>query len=90
MIIPKYQYYADELRPLIKGDGVIGEANRALNEFIDAADILPADANERLIKSVLETKQAKLDAVMSDFVSWARDSKTKISTKRGEIETQAQ
>ena len=86
-IMPKYQYYAEDLRPLIQGDGVIGQANGVLNEFIEAADVLPADANEQLIKLALESKQAKLDSVMSDFVRWAGDSKTRISSKRSEIES---
>jgi hypothetical protein len=43
-IMPKYQYYADELRPMIQGDGVIGQTNGALNEFIAASELLPADA----------------------------------------------
>jgi hypothetical protein len=88
VIIPKYHYDAEELRPLIKGDGVIGQANGALNDFMAATDVLPPDATEPLIKSVLETKQANLDNVMSDFVSWVRDSKTRISRKRSEIESQ--
>jgi hypothetical protein len=88
VIIPKYQYDAEELRPLIKGDSVIGQANGALNEFIAAADVLPWGATEPLIKSVLETKQANLDNVMSDFVNWTRDSKTRITAKRSEIESQ--
>jgi hypothetical protein len=90
VIIPKYEYYADDLRPLIQGDGVISQANGALNDFIDAANLVTDTTNDRLIKLALEPKQTDLDHVMANFAGWARDSKTRITTKRREIESQGQ
>jgi hypothetical protein len=90
VIIPKYQYYADDLRPLIQGDGVISQTNGALNDFIDAANLITDTTNDRLIKLALEPKQTELDRVLADFVGWARDSRTRIATKRSEIESQGQ
>ena len=90
VIIPKYQYHADDLRPLIQGDGVISQANGALNDFIDAANLLTDTTNDRLIKLALEPKQTELDRVLADFVGWTGDCKTRIATKRSEIESQGQ
>ena len=89
-ILPKYRYYADDLRPLIQGDVVISQANGALNDFIDTANDITDVSNDRAIKRILEPKQAELDRVLADFVGWARDSKARIAAKRSEIESQGQ
>ena len=87
-IIPKYQYDADDLRPLIQGDGVLGEMNGAMNDFIDAATALPDTASAQLINLALAEREAKLNLAYSKFIDWVRDSLSRIQRKRAELQAQ--